>query len=203
MARASVCDVPCRSLENNRLASSNVTDLDRRYKDASNADYRLKATSLMIDAGSNPGAGGGEDLAGNVRIIDGKGDELATVDIGAYEYDPNAPYPAFKTAKAAYHLYSGVTVDVPVSIDPPAGGAVQAAVDYSDPTDVSGALAFPDGAGPVNLAITTAGTLANPGAAVTVAISESATSLGVDSGEFEVTVHNRLVTIAGSARVYA
>ena len=48
---------------------------------------RLSATSPALDAGDNSlvPTGVTTDLAGNVRIQDGKGDNTATVDLGAYE----------------------------------------------------------------------------------------------------------------------
>jgi hypothetical protein len=50
-------------------------------------DYRLKAVSPSIDAGTNSGAPT-EDIDGNARPIDGDGDDSAITDMGAYEYVP-------------------------------------------------------------------------------------------------------------------
>jgi predicted outer membrane repeat protein len=54
------------------------------------ADYHLQADSPCIDAGSNALAIGATDLDGNPRIVDGNSppDDVATVDIGAYEHPP-------------------------------------------------------------------------------------------------------------------
>ncbi len=51
------------------------------------SDYHLQAASLAIDAGSNAAPDlGVDDFASYVRILDGNGDNVATVDIGAYEF---------------------------------------------------------------------------------------------------------------------
>ncbi len=52
-------------------------------------DYHLTADSRAVDQGRNDQAGS-VDLDGHTRVIDGNGDGQAVVDIGAYEYDPNA-----------------------------------------------------------------------------------------------------------------
>jgi hypothetical protein len=66
-------------------------DADPQF--VSSHDYHLQATSPAVDAGDNGLLGGlpGFDIAGNSRLIDGDGDLVTTVDIGAYEYDPNTP----------------------------------------------------------------------------------------------------------------
>ena len=54
-------------------------------------DYHPANGSPSIDAGSNiiPDGLAANDLDGNARLIDGDGDVTATVDMGAYEYQPN------------------------------------------------------------------------------------------------------------------
>lgn len=47
-------------------------------------DYRLNANSACVDAGSNADAYG-SDLMGLTRIVDGDGDSVARVDMGAFE----------------------------------------------------------------------------------------------------------------------
>jgi hypothetical protein len=54
-----------------------------------NADYTLKLGSPAIDAGDNSAAVGSTDLAGNARI----NPITSTVDIGAYEYEPDVTAP--------------------------------------------------------------------------------------------------------------
>jgi hypothetical protein len=48
-------------------------------------DLRLRAGSLCVDTGNNIDANSPTDLAGNSRIVDGNGDGVAKVDMGAYE----------------------------------------------------------------------------------------------------------------------
>jgi len=62
---------------------------DPRFGDLAGADLRLGPGSDAIDRGSNDGAAGlMRDFAGLPRILDGDGDGVAVVDIGAYEADP-------------------------------------------------------------------------------------------------------------------
>ncbi|HWA73307.1 MAG TPA: choice-of-anchor Q domain-containing protein [Polyangiaceae bacterium] len=54
---------------------------------ADGGDYRLTAASPAIDAGTHAfGALPQYDQQGGARVVDGNGDHVATVDIGAYEY---------------------------------------------------------------------------------------------------------------------
>jgi len=57
----------------------------------SDDDYRLDSTSPCLEAGDNTAVMSTSyfyDLDGNDRILDGDGDDTATVDMGAYEYIP-------------------------------------------------------------------------------------------------------------------
>ncbi len=77
-------DTDCTSVNGN-LQANPMFDLD----------YRLLAASPAIDAGPAPASFDGTpcfDLAGGVRLRDGDGDALATIDVGAYEFVP-APAP--------------------------------------------------------------------------------------------------------------
>jgi hypothetical protein len=49
------------------------------------ADYRLQPGSPVIDAGRLTADIPGTDLDGNLRVVDGDGDSVAVVDMGAYE----------------------------------------------------------------------------------------------------------------------
>jgi hypothetical protein len=65
-------------------------DVDPLFVDGVSGDLRLQAGSPCIDTGSNDAVPDGvtTDLDGNPRIADGDGDDLATIDMGAYEYQP-------------------------------------------------------------------------------------------------------------------
>ena len=53
------------------------------------SDFHLQATSPAIDAGFNTASSlPTQDIAGNPRILDGNGDCVAIVDMGAYEFAP-------------------------------------------------------------------------------------------------------------------
>lgn len=54
-------------------------------------DLRLLAASICVDTGDNDYVVGGQDLDGLPRVIDGTGDGLAIVDMGAHEYLPPIP----------------------------------------------------------------------------------------------------------------
>ncbi len=77
-------------------SNNNIIGQDPRFVDADGADntvgtaddnLRLLVTSPAIDAGNNAFVPSSvtPDLAGNPRIVDGNGDNTATVDMGAYE----------------------------------------------------------------------------------------------------------------------
>ncbi len=73
------------AVEINSLAenSDNIV-VDPQFVNPSLGDFRLAAGSPAIDAGTNTGAPA-TDFAGNSRPIDGDGDDLAIVDMGAFE----------------------------------------------------------------------------------------------------------------------
>lgn len=57
---------------------------DPHFEDPVNGNYRIVLGSPAIDAGNNDGAPS-SDREGNIRPVDGNGDGVATVDIGASE----------------------------------------------------------------------------------------------------------------------
>jgi parallel beta-helix repeat protein len=60
---------------------------DPLFTGAAAGNYRLTGASPAIDAGDNAAPNlPATDLAGSPRIVDGNGDDVATVDMGAYEY---------------------------------------------------------------------------------------------------------------------
>jgi hypothetical protein len=79
-------------------AGSDNIDADPLFLDPSGPDgipgtgddnLRLQAASLCIDAGDNTAPNlPATDLDGRPRILDGDGDSIAVVDMGAYEYLP-------------------------------------------------------------------------------------------------------------------
>jgi len=70
--------------------SNNCIHSDPQFVNAAGGDYHLRDTSPCIDAGDNTyvPVGVTTDLDGDQRIVDGNNDGVATVDIGAYEYQP-------------------------------------------------------------------------------------------------------------------
>ena len=77
---------------------------DPRFIDADGPDgiygttddnLRLQHNSPVIDAGDNTAVTAVTDLDGQPRIVDGNGDEINIVDMGAYEFQGSAePIPA-------------------------------------------------------------------------------------------------------------
>ena len=68
---------------------TNLLEEDPLFVDAANDDYTFKDNSPCIDAGTTDTTGLNlppYDAAGNVRIVDGNGDEQAVIDMGIYEY---------------------------------------------------------------------------------------------------------------------
>jgi hypothetical protein len=60
---------------------------DPLFVNSAASDFHLKAGSPVIDAGSNAAPNlPARDIAGNDRILNGDGDCIATIDMGAYEF---------------------------------------------------------------------------------------------------------------------
>ena len=60
------------------------------FRDEANGDYTLKGSSPCVDAGEEKAwHADAKDISGtNARVLDGNGDGITAVDIGAFEYDP-------------------------------------------------------------------------------------------------------------------
>ena len=60
---------------------------DPLFVNAGTNDYHLSSSSPCIDTGDSSGCYSGQtDIDGEDRILDGDGDQTATVDMGADEY---------------------------------------------------------------------------------------------------------------------
>ena len=70
------------------LQGSHDVSLDPQFFNAAVDDYRLKSVSPCIDRGDNSAARLPDfDFDSKPRILDGNGDALDVVDMGAYEFD--------------------------------------------------------------------------------------------------------------------
>lgn len=84
------------------------------FTDAPNRDYRLKAGSPAIDAGSAAGLAAGEpstDQAGKPRLVDGDQNCVTRPDLGAHEFQAPANTPPAVTAQGATSGPPGQALD--------------------------------------------------------------------------------------------
>lgn len=93
-------------------------DLDPLFVDLAAGDLRLSEGSPAIDAGDDTAVPVGvtTDLAGANRFIDGDGDSVPTVDMGAYEYGVGAGT-ATLTVGTESGVVGGAELRVPITID--------------------------------------------------------------------------------------
>lgn len=63
-------------------------ELEPFFLDPSSRDYRLSSFSPLVDAGIPTAPQSGVDLRMQPRLLDGNGDLIARLDLGAYESDP-------------------------------------------------------------------------------------------------------------------
>ena len=90
----------------------NIT-ADPRLANVQLGNYGLLAGSPAIDAGDNAAPSlPATDLAGMTRLVDGNGDGTATVDIGAYEFDPAYPVAELQGIPTAFLTTDSLTITV-------------------------------------------------------------------------------------------
>jgi hypothetical protein len=69
--------------------STGNLSVDPGFVNRKGGEYQLLPTSPLIDVGLNSAPMYySTDLAGNLRVVDGNGNGIAVIDIGAYEYQP-------------------------------------------------------------------------------------------------------------------
>ncbi len=82
--------------------SSNITN-EPLFVSLSYNDFRLQPNSPCIDAGMNlPGLD--TDMRGMPRVMDGNGDSVARVDLGAYEFNPYRLEPVVQMGADGFHF---------------------------------------------------------------------------------------------------
>jgi RHS repeat-associated protein len=91
LGEASPGTVALSDLLSNWVISQNNIVAAPVFLNSSIGDYRQDASSNLIDNGDNTKASGTVDLAGNPRLVDGDGNGVASIDIGASEYTRPTP----------------------------------------------------------------------------------------------------------------
>jgi hypothetical protein len=80
------CSATYSCIKDGDAGTGNISS-DPKFVDLINDDYHLSSSSPCIDAGDPYGTYTGElDIDGDSRVIDGDGDQIDVVDMGADEY---------------------------------------------------------------------------------------------------------------------
>lgn len=88
----------------------NNIDADPLFMNQSNGDYRLRFGSPAVDTGSQSIQAHSTDADGEARIVDGDFDEVALIDIGAYELHPELQARFGNVGAASGSIYDVLSV---------------------------------------------------------------------------------------------
>jgi hypothetical protein len=125
------------------IAATMTTGVDPGFVDAGGGDFRLAASSPLVDAGE-PGALTSadflEDLAGNARLLDGDGDCTPRRDMGAYELLPDAVAVSASRSPAIALAGQPVAFDATASCDPDPAASLSFSWTFDDGATATGAL---------------------------------------------------------------
>lgn len=107
--------------------------------DSPTVNFRLRHDSPLIDKGE-PGGVQGQDLAGELRLVDGDGADGATRDMGAYEYQRRAPSAVIVApGGTAFAAGAPVAFSAAGSSDPDAGDTLEYSWSFGDGASATGA----------------------------------------------------------------
>jgi len=125
-------------------AAHNLNNVDPQFVNAGAGDYRLSTGSPLIDAGT-PGAlsstDSATDLNGAPRRLDGNGDCVAVVDIGAFEFQPPPRAPIARAqAPARSEIFDPVTFNASRSCDPDVGDTLTYQWSFDDGGTATGRI---------------------------------------------------------------
>jgi len=98
------------------IEDANCIHVDPRFVSPETGDYRLRADSPCIDAGTNslPVPLAATDLAGAARLVDFDGDGIAEVDMGAYESSPSGDVFLIPSSRSIrFHAYDSAPLPQP------------------------------------------------------------------------------------------
>lgn len=121
--------------------TGNTNVSDARFVDAAAGDFRLRYDSPLLDAGDPAALAAGEsatELAGGARVVDGDANGTAVRDVGAFEYQRQAPKAVATVSSAAVPVGQSVTFDASGSQDADAGDTLTYAWAFDDGATVAG-----------------------------------------------------------------